>query len=113
MSFFLSQVPMDTTNFTPAPTTAFSSSDTIQSAFDLIYGANGFSDEEMLATMQAIKNPNWWSNMMMPGYANAAFSLFCFRLKKSPFIYVIDFLGLKGRPLLLPTSRPRLYIDRI
>jgi len=25
------------------------------------------SDEEMLATMQAIKNPSWWQNMMMPG----------------------------------------------
>jgi hypothetical protein len=24
-------------------------------------------DEEMLATMQAIKNPSWWQNMMMPG----------------------------------------------
>ena len=30
--------------------------------------ANGFSEEEMLATMQAIKNPAWWQNMMMPGY---------------------------------------------
>jgi hypothetical protein len=28
---------------------------------------NGFSDEEMLATMQALKNPQWWSTMMMPG----------------------------------------------
>ena len=38
-----------------------------ESTFDWTYGANTFSDEEMLATMQAIKNPNWWSNMMMPG----------------------------------------------
>ncbi|EGO18461.1 hypothetical protein SERLADRAFT_481133 [Serpula lacrymans var. lacrymans S7.9] len=30
---------------------------------------NGFSDEEMLATMQAIKNPTWWQNMMMPGFS--------------------------------------------
>ena len=39
------------------------------SAFDWTYGVNSFSDEEMLATMQAIKSPTWWSNMMMPGYA--------------------------------------------
>jgi len=39
------------------------------STFDWTYGANTFSDEEMLATMQAIKNPNWWSNMMMPGFS--------------------------------------------
>lgn len=83
MKIFLSQVPMDTSNYIPEPTTAFASNDAIQSAFDWIYGANGFSDEEMLATMQAIKNPTWWSNMMMPGYANANF--FCFCLNKSPF----------------------------
>ena len=64
---FLSQVPMDTSNYIPVLTTTFGSNDAIQSAFDWIYGANGFSDEEMLATMQAIKNPTWWSNMMMPG----------------------------------------------
>lgn len=29
---------------------------------------SGYSpDEEMLATMQAIKSPSWWQNMMMPG----------------------------------------------
>lgn len=28
---------------------------------------NYSSDEEMLATMQVIKNPSWWQNMMMPG----------------------------------------------
>lgn len=27
------------------------------------------SEEEMLATLRAIGNPNWWSNVMMPGYA--------------------------------------------
>ncbi|KAG6906482.1 hypothetical protein DXG01_013721 [Tephrocybe rancida] len=27
----------------------------------------GVSDEEMLATMRALKNPAWWENMMMPG----------------------------------------------
>ena len=31
-------------------------------------GTATLSDEEMLATMQALKNPQWWSNMMMPGY---------------------------------------------
>lgn len=30
-------------------------------------GSNGMSDEDMLATMQALKNPAWWQNMMMPG----------------------------------------------
>lgn len=30
----------------------------------------GLSEEEMLATLRAIGNPNWWSNMMMPGYAS-------------------------------------------
>lgn len=30
-------------------------------------GSGGVSDEEMLATMQALKNPAWWQNMMMPG----------------------------------------------
>jgi len=28
---------------------------------------NYSSDEEVLATMQVIKNPSWWQNMMMPG----------------------------------------------
>ncbi|KAF9788176.1 hypothetical protein BJ322DRAFT_1001297 [Thelephora terrestris] len=27
------------------------------------------SEEDMLATLRAIGNPNWWSNGMMPGYA--------------------------------------------
>lgn len=31
---------------------------------------NGVSEEEMLATMQALKNPQWWSNMMMPGFVS-------------------------------------------
>ncbi|KAJ3730753.1 fungal-specific transcription factor domain-containing protein [Lentinula raphanica] len=26
-------------------------------------------EEEMLATMQALKNPAWWQNMMMPGFS--------------------------------------------
>ena len=24
-------------------------------------------DQELLATMQTLKNPQWWENMMMPG----------------------------------------------
>lgn len=31
------------------------------------FGSNGVSEEEMLATMQTLKNPAWWQNMMMPG----------------------------------------------
>ncbi|TFK51353.1 hypothetical protein OE88DRAFT_1659301 [Heliocybe sulcata] len=31
---------------------------------------NGGFEQEMLATMRAIKNPAWWDNMMMPGYLN-------------------------------------------
>jgi len=60
----LCQVPRDTSNYIPEPTTAFAS-DGIQSAFDWTYGENGFSDE----VMQAIKNPTWWSGMMMPGFS--------------------------------------------
>ncbi|KAF8631666.1 hypothetical protein AX17_005067 [Amanita inopinata Kibby_2008] len=38
--------------------------------FDMaLFDGNGFSDEEMLATMHAIKNPTWWQNMMMPGFS--------------------------------------------
>ena len=32
-----------------------------------MYGGDISSDEEMLATMQSIKNPAWWKTMMMPG----------------------------------------------
>ncbi|KAJ8689224.1 hypothetical protein PTI98_013267 [Pleurotus ostreatus] len=41
------------------------------SDFDmLMFGTeNGVSEEEMLATMQALKNPVWWQNMMMPGFS--------------------------------------------
>lgn len=38
------------------------------SDMELAVLGNSYSpDEEMLATMQAIKNPSWWQNMMMPG----------------------------------------------
>ncbi|KAF8966133.1 fungal-specific transcription factor domain-containing protein [Flammula alnicola] len=36
--------------------------------YEMTYGG-GFSDEEMLATMQALKNPAWWQTMMMPGFS--------------------------------------------
>jgi len=62
----LGQVPMDTAMYTPEAV-GFTNNGASQ-AFDWTYGVNGFSDEEMLATMQAIKNPTWWSNMMMPGF---------------------------------------------
>ncbi|KAG6809261.1 hypothetical protein H0H92_000968 [Tricholoma furcatifolium] len=41
--------------------------------FGTDYGISAFgggvSDEEMLATMRALKNPEWWENMMMPGFS--------------------------------------------
>lgn len=38
------------------------------SDMELAVLGSGYSpDEEMLATMQAIKSPSWWQNMMMPG----------------------------------------------
>jgi len=60
---------MDTSIYMPEATFANNGANPLGSTFDWTYGANVFSDEEMLATMQAIKNPTWWSNMMMPGYA--------------------------------------------
>ncbi|KAG2018650.1 priB protein, variant 3 [Coprinopsis cinerea AmutBmut pab1-1] len=32
------------------------------------YAGNTFTEEETLATMQAISNPAWWKDMMMPGF---------------------------------------------
>ncbi|KAL1663029.1 hypothetical protein EV121DRAFT_263811 [Schizophyllum commune] len=29
----------------------------------------GVPDEDMLATMQALKNPAWWEGMLMPGFS--------------------------------------------
>jgi hypothetical protein len=36
-----------------------------------IFGLDGnaVGEEEMLATMAALKNPAWWQNMMMPGFS--------------------------------------------
>jgi len=53
--------------YVPEATFATGEAIELSTDFDMGYGG-GFSDEEMLATMQAIKNPDWWSNMMMPGY---------------------------------------------
>ena len=36
---------------------------------------NNLSDEDMLATMYALKNPAWWQNMMMPGYVGCCLAL--------------------------------------
>ncbi|KAF8804042.1 hypothetical protein BYT27DRAFT_7194756 [Phlegmacium glaucopus] len=65
------QVPMDTSMYMPEATFATNTNgaNPLGSTFDWTYFSNGFSDEEMLATMQAIKNPTWWSNMMMPGFS--------------------------------------------
>jgi len=46
-------------------------SDSVVAAQDNAVNAMaGLSEEEMLATLRAIGNPNWWSNVMMPGYAH-------------------------------------------
>ena len=33
------------------------------------YGSPEFADEDLLATMKALRNPEWWNNMMMPGFS--------------------------------------------
>jgi len=38
--------------------------------FDMTYGISIPSDDELLAPMQALKNPAYWTTMMMPGYAS-------------------------------------------
>ncbi len=37
-------------------------------------GIGDISEAEMLATMQAITSPSWWSNVMMPGYVIVFFT---------------------------------------
>ena len=34
---------------------------------DYLVDGNLLPEEELLATMQTIKNPNWWQDMMLPG----------------------------------------------
>ncbi|KAF7291885.1 hypothetical protein MIND_01213800 [Mycena indigotica] len=36
---------------------------------DLEFGMGAADDDQMLAAMQALKNPAWWDNMMMPGFS--------------------------------------------
>ncbi|KIM44248.1 hypothetical protein M413DRAFT_443269 [Hebeloma cylindrosporum] len=61
---------MDTPIYMPEATFAASTGQIDFGAdYEMSYGGNMFSDEEMLATMQAIKNPAWWQNMMMPGFS--------------------------------------------
>lgn len=52
--------------YTTEATFAGAGAITFSSDLDMTY-VGGVSEEEMLATMQAIKNPDWWQNMMMPG----------------------------------------------
>lgn len=65
---------------------------------------NAVGEEEMLATMQALKNPAWWQNMMMPGYVH------CFVLFLSAPHNNMFRSGFLGRILLLlgPTYPIRL-----
>ncbi|KAF9039281.1 fungal-specific transcription factor domain-containing protein [Panaeolus papilionaceus] len=54
--------------YTTEATFAGAGAITFSSDLDMTY-VGGVSEEEMLATMQAIKNPDWWQNMMMPGFS--------------------------------------------
>jgi hypothetical protein len=36
---------------------------------DYLVDGNLLPEEELLATMQTIKNPNWWQDMMLPGFS--------------------------------------------
>ncbi|KAF8063303.1 fungal-specific transcription factor domain-containing protein [Lyophyllum atratum] len=61
---------MDTTPIYQPEATFSAGTGTIHFGSELsAFGSNGVSDEEMLATMQALKNPAWWENMMMPGFS--------------------------------------------
>lgn len=73
----------------------------------LNFDGNSVSDEEMLATMQAIKNPAWWQNMMMPGFV-----FFCLEHSTTSDIIHSDFHGrIPGR--LLPIRRRRAIIKQL
>lgn len=39
------------------------------SDFEMLEMSGGVADEDMLATMQALKNPAWWEGMLMPGFS--------------------------------------------
>jgi hypothetical protein len=57
----------ETPIYTPEATFAASTGQISFGAdYEMSYSA---SEEEVLATMQAIKNPAWWQTMMMPGFS--------------------------------------------
>ena len=56
---------MDTTTYTSSQP-VISDVDAFLLDFDMA-DLTGITEADMLATMQAIKNPAWWSNAMMPG----------------------------------------------
>ncbi|KAF8197112.1 fungal-specific transcription factor domain-containing protein [Pholiota molesta] len=65
----VNHIGVDTPIYRPEATFAASTGQiSFGTDFDMGYGGT-FSDEEMLATMQAIKNPAWWDTMMMPGFS--------------------------------------------
>ncbi|PFH48536.1 hypothetical protein AMATHDRAFT_65250 [Amanita thiersii Skay4041] len=70
-SFSIYDKPAETIIYRPEATfTASTGPIVFGSDFDVsMLGANGVSDEEMLATMQAIKSPTFWDDMMMPGFS--------------------------------------------
>jgi hypothetical protein len=49
------------------PEMAFADGSSSFSINDILMDSNLLSEEEILATMQSIKNPSWWQNMMLPG----------------------------------------------
>ncbi|KAG6852892.1 hypothetical protein C0991_008342 [Blastosporella zonata] len=64
-SYQQSDGKMDTTPIYQPEATFSAATGAINFGSDLSVSA--VSDEEMLATMRALKNPAWWDNMMMPG----------------------------------------------
>ncbi|KAG5352008.1 hypothetical protein C0989_004203 [Termitomyces sp. Mn162] len=68
-SSFQQNGKMDTTPIYQPEATFSSATGAIHFGSDVgVSGLGGsMSDEDMLATMQALKNPAWWENMMMPG----------------------------------------------
>ena len=55
-----------TTTYTSGSQPVISDVDAFLLDFDMA-DLTGITEADMLATMQAIKNPAWWSNAMMPG----------------------------------------------
>ena len=49
------------------PEVTFADGSSSFSINDILMENNLLSEEEILATMQSIKNPSWWQNMMLPG----------------------------------------------